>query len=133
MSGTLAEPSAAHHLPGVWVRLMQVEVTVKLAIVVIGTMLVSISAHVAQLAQSAAASADTVQQLIPAAALTGTSGALVWVVKQVVGGKLVHRDPAEAIEQLRKTLDKSNDLLERAGERENRLIELLTRAEHRSR
>jgi predicted aconitase len=128
MVNSVAEPSAAHHLVGRWVdRLMQVEVTVKLGIVVIGTMLGSISAYAVQLAQTA--SADTVQQLIPAAALTGTSGALVWVVKQVVGGKLVHRDPAEASERLRVALERAAELLERAGEREDRLIDHLSRAE----
>lgn len=68
---------------------------------------------------------DPVGTVIPAAALTATSGALVWVVKQIVGGNLVHRDPAEAIAKLADALDRMNDIAEKGLEREKLLTSLL--------
>ena len=91
------------------------EVTVKLAIVTAAALLMSGAQAAYALAQT---SAGSVEQLIPAGALTGTAGALVWVVKQIVSGKLVHRDPAEATERLTRALESVTSLAERALERE---------------
>ena len=71
------------------------------------------------LAVTAAGDGGTIETVIPAAALTATSGALVWVVKQVVSGNLVHRDPAAATTKLAEALQQSNKIAERALEREN--------------
>jgi len=50
--------------------------------------------------------------VVPATALTATSGALVWVVKQIAAGNLVHRDPAAAEAELAKA---ASELAEIAG------------------
>lgn len=71
--------------------------------------------------------------IIPAAALTGTSGALVWVVKQIVGGNLVHRDPERALEEVArathaaaKAAAEAARVAEQSLEREDRLFGILT-------
>lgn len=81
---------------------------------------VNVLALISQAADGA--SAETVQQLIPAAALTGTSGALVWVVKQIVSGNLVHRDPASDATKNREALEAAT----RAIEASTRAIDRLT-------
>lgn len=75
---------------------------------------------------------DPFSTIIPATALTGTSAALVWVVKQIVGGNLVHRDPAAASAKLTEVLARSNDLAEKSIEREKFLTDFILRMQQDS-
>lgn len=99
---------------------MTVQVAIAAAFALIASVIVNVFALIAQ--TTASGSAETAQQLIPAAALTGTSAALVWVVKQIVSGNLVHRDPQNDAANNRKALEAST----RALEASTRAIERLT-------
>lgn len=66
-----------------------------------------------------------INTIIPATALTATTGALVWVVRQIISGTLVHRDPAKASEEMREALEASTKALEGAGRREDRMFNML--------
>lgn len=100
-------------------------VPVKLAWIAVGVLgAADIGWMVAIFAQLDGGSANA-STIIPAAALTGTSGALVWVVKQIVGGKLVHVDPAKAQADLKSALDRSSVALAAAADRERALHDIL--------
>lgn len=73
----------------------------------------------------ATASPTSIENLIPAGALTGTAGALVWVVRQIVSGNLVHHEPLESFERMTEALERSNDIAARALEREAVLTKLM--------
>lgn len=83
-------------------------------------------------AQQDIAGGATATTIIPAAALTGTSGALVWVVKQIVSGNLVHRDPAAASAKLTDVVERNTAAIERAAEREQTLTDLLIEARRKN-
>ena len=76
-------------------------------------------------AQAEALGGEVGTTVIPAAALTATSGALVWVVRQIVSGKLVHRDPTVASDELTKTLSAATAALEAGAEREKIVLDLM--------
>lgn len=77
------------------------------------------------IAQTTGGGGDAVSTIIPATALTATSGALVWVVKQIVAGSLVHRDPATAEIKLVEVVEKLATLTETGQRNEKVLHDLL--------
>lgn len=84
----------------------------------IGTGLLSVLGWSWSLAQAAVDGGTAVTTVIPAAALTATSGALVWVVKLIARGDLVHRDPSTEARQLAEALERTVSVAERAMLRE---------------
>ena len=109
-------------------EILSLTATAKVAYAAVASLTVSVATSatlvLAQL-DGSVGSNDTVTTLIPAAALTTTSGALVWVVKQIVGGKLVHREPAEAQARLADSLKSVASLAEKSIEREKIYVDLL--------
>lgn len=105
---------------------MTVQVAVATAFALVASVAVNLIAVIGQ--ASATGSAEAAQQLIPAAALTATSGCLVWVVKQIVSGNLVHRDPANDAANNRRALEASTRALEASSRAIDRL--LAERADH---
>lgn len=79
----------------------------------------------AQLAQIDGVTSGGSSALIPAAALTAMSGALVWVVKQFGSGAVVHRSVAETEAKNAEALDRMAAIAEAALRREERLDEIL--------
>ncbi len=69
----------------------------------------------------------TLEFVIPAAALTATASAFVWLVGLLASGKLVHRDSATATADLARALERSNLIAEEAMSREDRLLDILTK------
>ncbi len=85
-------------------------------------------------AQSATGIGDVgASSVIPAAALTATSGALVYVVKKIAGGELVHRDPAAAEAELAKAAVELTKIAGDAIKREETLTQLLIAERNRPR
>lgn len=90
--------------------------------------------------ESGGLSADT---LVPAGLTTMVTGALIWVMRRVASGELVHRDPQLAQEALTKALQDQMDATVRLAEametvasesrrREDRLYQLLTSGDLRA-
>lgn len=99
-----------------------VQVAVAAIIALVATVITNTAIVVGQATTAITDGNDALVELIPATALTGTSGALVWVVRQIVSGKLVHRDPASDAEENRKALEASTKALVAS----TRVIEQLT-------
>lgn len=103
-------------------------VTVRIGLVAAVTLVLNAAgwayALVAQVSADPAivGSPDTV---VTATALTGTAGALVYVVRQMASGKLVHRDPATAEKALASALDRISKIAELSLKREDTLYQLL--------
>jgi C4-dicarboxylate-specific signal transduction histidine kinase len=68
----------------------------------------------------------TTSVLAPATALTATSGALVYVVRLIASGRLVHRDSAAANDRLREALHDATEARKASARREDLLLEALT-------
>jgi hypothetical protein len=66
---------------------------------------------------------STLDTFISGGALTSTAGCLAWVVKQIVSGKLVHRDPETATRQLSEALQTTVGLADRLAEIDARSAE----------
>jgi hypothetical protein len=105
----------------------------KIAAVTIGTILLSAGGWTVSLIGQIT-NDPTSATYIPAAALTATSGALVWVVKQgmelarlIAEGRFVHRDPAMANEDLRHALAASTAALLASAERERMIWDWVSR------
>ncbi len=77
------------------------------------------------LAQTAGGGDLGASTVIPATALTATSGALVYVVKKIAGGELVHRDPAAAEAEAAKAAADLAAIAAAALKREETLTQLL--------
>ena len=97
---------------------------VKFAYVAAASLIASIGGWLVTLNAQVEGNSAT-ETIIPAAALTATSGALVWVVKQIVGGSLVHRDPARAETVLAEAVTKLVEVHEASARREETLTNLL--------
>lgn len=103
--------------------LASVPVAIKLAAVAAANLALAVGGWVTYLvAQETEVSAGT---LLPAGALTATSGALVYVVRLIASGTLVHRDPAVASSRMIEVVERSNELQQRGLEREQLLTDLL--------
>lgn len=100
--------------------------TVKVAYATVFTLgTTSVVSSAALFAQVSGDAGSTVTTLIPATALTATSGALVWVVKQIAGGNLVHRDPAAAEAKLLAIAERLAKVAEDSVKRESTLTSML--------
>lgn len=99
--------------------------SVKVAWVAVGSLTLSAGGWVSVLAAETSNDSNVVESLIPASALSAVSAALVWVVRQIVSGQLVHRDPAQASEALADAVRASVEVGEKSLERERILTELL--------
>lgn len=103
------------------------KVPIRLGLVTIGALIMSMPPWVVRTVGPILGQvpADLPETTFAAAALTSTAGALVWVVKQVVSGKLVHRDPATATAKLADVLEESNRLQKEGLRREQVLTQIL--------
>lgn len=99
---------------------MTVQVAIATVFALAASVIVNVWALIGQ--ATASGSAETAQQLIPAAALTGTSACLVWVVKQIVSGNLVHREPLADAANNRKALEASTHAIEASTKAIERLL-----------
>lgn len=101
-------------------------VTVKIGLVAAASLAMNaIGWAWAMIAQSDAIASGSPDTIVSATALTGTAGALVYVVRQMASGKLVHRDPATAEQQLSKALEKMTAVAESGQRREDMLHRIL--------
>lgn len=98
---------------------------VKIAVAAAASMLMSAVASAAMLVAQIDTSTSTITPVVSAAALTTTSGALVWIVKQIVSGNLVHRDPEAAQKALIEALERNVEVIRDAHRREDHLFGLL--------
>lgn len=98
--------------------------TAKVAVSTVAA-LVSMMATWVMFAAEAVGGGDLITTGIPAGAISICAGALVWVMKQVVSGTLVHRDPATAEKKLADTSDRLAQLLEESLKREAMLTDFL--------
>lgn len=102
---------------------MNVTVTVEVALIAVCSLLASALLSVMAVVTQEPAPLDAAQQLIPAATLTATSGALVWVVRQIVSGNLVHRDPAGESKRNRDALEASTKAIAASTKAIERLLD----------
>ena len=86
---------------------------------------------VAQIAQDGAAAGDT-SLWISSAATGATATALVYVVRQIAAGNLVHRNPHTAETQLAELVKRVSDLVDEGHERERDYRDLLMNRDGRA-
>ncbi|MEM9134272.1 MAG: hypothetical protein AAGE88_18130 [Actinomycetota bacterium] len=99
---------------------------VKATVGAVGALVLSIGAWGYTWAAQALETDTFVDVLLPGSALTACAGALMWLVRLMASGQLVHRDTAEATAKLARALEQSNHIAERALDREEILTDLLT-------
>lgn len=100
---------------------------------VIGVGAAFIGAVSALISQVDAANTDNVGVIVTAVASTASAGALAYVVRQIIAGTLVHRDPASAETALRELTKKVADLVDQAHHRETDYRDVMIRPHiHRS-